>query len=192
MHYTRTSMPSRRQVLRLVPVGIGLVLLSSRQTLAASASNISRDAWNALKTLYAKQPEARTLGNRARAILVFPKITKAGLMVGGQHGEGALLQGGHTVGYYSIAAGSFGLQIGAQTFSCAMFFMNDSALKYLRDSDGWSIGSGPSVVMLDKGAAASTTSTTLTKDVYAVPFGQSGLMAGIGIEGSKISHLKPS
>jgi lipid-binding SYLF domain-containing protein len=176
----------------IVPVGIALGFFASRPALADSAGSISRDAWNALGTLYAKQPNARTLGNRAKAILVFPKITKAGLMVGGQYGEGALLQGGHTVGYYSIAAGSFGLQIGAQTFSCAMFFMNDAALKYLLDSDGWSIGSGPSVVMLDKGAAASATSTTLTKDVYAVPFGQAGLMAGIGIEGSKISHLKPS
>jgi len=185
-------MPSRRLVLRLVPVCIGAGLLASRPALAASAASISRDAWQALERLYAEQPSARTLASRAKAILMFPKITKAGLMVGGQYGEGALLQGGRTVDYYSIAAGSFGLQIGAQTFSCAMFFMNDTALKYLHDSDGWSVGSGPSVVMLDKGAAASMTSTTLTKDVYAVPFSQSGLMAEIGIEGSKISHLKPS
>jgi lipid-binding SYLF domain-containing protein len=69
--------------------------------------------------------------------------------------------------------------------------MNDTALQYLRSSHGWAIGSGPSVVVVDQGAAASLTSTTLTQDVYAVPFGQKGLMAGIGLEGSKITQIHP-
>jgi lipid-binding SYLF domain-containing protein len=91
--------------------------------------------------------------------------------------------------YYKIGAASFGLQAGGQSFSYALFFMNDKALAYLNKSDGWAIGSGPSVVVVDKGAAMSTTSTTLTKDVYAFPFGQKGLMAGLGLEGSKISRI---
>jgi lipid-binding SYLF domain-containing protein len=186
------SMISRRRMLLALPTGLGVGLLASPPARAASASTISRDAWSALHTLYAKDPHTRLLGERAKAILVFPKITKAGLVVGGQYGQGALLQGSHTIAYYSIAAGSLGLQIGAQTFSYALFFMTNSALDYLRTSNGWSIGSGPSVVVLDKGAAASITSTTLTHDVYAVPFGQAGLMAGIGLEGSKISPLTPS
>ncbi len=82
--------------------------------------------------------------------------------------------------------------MGAQTFSYALFFMTDSSLNYLEKSDGWSVGSGPSVVVLNKGAAASMTSTTLPQDVYAVPFGQKGLMAGVGIEGSKITRVNPS
>jgi lipid-binding SYLF domain-containing protein len=99
--------------------------------------------------------------------------------------------GGKTVGYYNLSAASFGLQAGGQTFSYALFFMTDSALDYLQKSDGWSIGSGPSVVVVDKGAAASMTSTSITQDVYAVPFGQRGLMAGLGLEGSKITHIHP-
>ena len=127
----------------------------------------------------------------AKAILVFPKIIKAGLLIGGQSGDGALRMGGKTVGYYNLSAASFGLQAGGQTFSYALFFMTDSALDYLQKSDGWSIGSGPSVVVVDKGAAASMTSTSITQDVYAVPFGQRGLMAGLGLEGSKITHIHP-
>ena len=120
---------------------------------------------------------------------VFPKIVKAGLMIGGLGGEGVLFERGRPTGYYKMAAASFGFQAGGQQFSYALFFMNDKALKYLRDSDGWAIGSGPSVVVVDKGAAKSTTSTTIAKDVYAMPFGQKGLMAGLGLEGSKISRI---
>ena len=135
---------------------------------------------------------AATLGplaQSARAILVFPKIVKAGFLIGGQGGEGVLFMRGQPVGYYKIGAVSYGLQAGGQSFSYALFLMNDKALNYLRKSDGWAIGSGPSVVVIDKGKAMSTTSTTLAKDVYAMPFGQKGLMAGIGLEGSKISRI---
>jgi len=158
---------------------------------AASAHQINLDADRALRALYAAHPKARELGDRAKAILIFPKIIKAGLIVGGQGGDGVLRIGGKTAGYYNIAAASFGLQAGAQRFSNVLFFMTDSALKYLQDSDGWAIGSGPSVVVMDKGAAASLTSTTLSQDVYAFPFGQHGLMAGIGLEGSKITRINP-
>ena len=182
---------SRRGLLLGLPTAVGATLLAPDAARADSAATISRNAWSALRTLYADEPHTRLLGDRAKAILVFPKITKAGLVIGGQYGEGALLRDRHTIAYYSIAAGSFGLQIGAQTFSYALFFMTNSSLDYLEKSNGWSVGSGPSVVVLDKGAAASVTSTTLTQDVYAVPFGQSGLMAGIGLEGSKISRLRP-
>jgi lipid-binding SYLF domain-containing protein len=192
MRGTDRGLILRRQVAALAPVAAIAALGGARAAHAASAATLSRDAMSALNSLYAKEPRARKLGEKAIAILVFPKITKAGLLVGGQYGEGALLQGGKALEYYSIAAGSLGLQIGAQTFSYALFFMKQSALDYLRKSDGWSIGSGPSVVVLDKGAAASVTSTTLTEDVYAIPFGQSGLMAGIGLEGSKISRITPS
>jgi lipid-binding SYLF domain-containing protein len=158
---------------------------------AASARDLDRSATAALQRLYSAQPKARTLGQRATAILIFPRVIKAGLIIGGQTGDGVLRKGGKSVGYYNISAASFGLQAGGQSFSYALFFMNDGSLQYLDKSDGWSIGTGPSVVVLDKGKAASLTSTTLTQDVYAVPFGQSGLMAGIGLEGSKITRINP-
>jgi lipid-binding SYLF domain-containing protein len=182
---------TRRSILLATPALIIGTIAQLRPAHAASARQIDRDATRALQSLSAAQPKARDLGKRAKAILVFPKIVKAGLIIGGQSGDGALREGGRTIGYYNISAASFGLQAGAQTFGYAMFFMNDSALKYLKDSDGWSIGSGPSVVVVDKGAAASFTSATLSQDVYAFPFGQRGLMAGIGLEGSKITHIHP-
>jgi lipid-binding SYLF domain-containing protein len=157
---------------------------------AATAAELNASGQAALNRLYSQSSRAVRYSRDARAILVFPKIVKAGFMIGGMGGEGVLLVHGRPTAYYKIAAGSFGLQAGGQSYSYALFFMNDKALKYLRDSDGWAIGSGPSVVVVDKGAAMSTTSTTLAKDVYAFPFGQKGLMAGLGLEGSKISPIR--
>jgi lipid-binding SYLF domain-containing protein len=180
-----------RRVLLAGPVVVLGLGLQARVAHAASARQIDQQADAALRTLFASQPRTRELAGRAKAVLVFPKIVKAGLLVGGQSGDGALRVGGKTVGYYNISAASFGLQAGAQTFSYVLFLMTDSALNYLSSSDGWSIGSGPSVVVMDKGTAASMTSTTLTQDVYAFPFGQKGLMAGLGLEGSKITRIRP-
>ena len=181
-----------RRALLISAAGLaGALPLLPKEAHAASASALAQDASTALQRLYAAQPHLRALGERAKAILVFPKIVKGGFFLGGQTGDGALLANGSAIGYYNISAVSFGLQFGAQAFSYALFFMTDSALQYLKSSQGWSIGSGPSVVVLDQGAAASVTSTTLTQDVYAVPFGQQGLMAGVGIDGSKITHIYP-
>ena len=157
---------------------------------AATAAQLNADGQAALNRLYAQSNRASRYARDARAILVFPKIVKAGFMVGGQGGEGVLFVRGKPAGYYKIGAVSFGLQAGGQSFSYALFLMNDKALTYLRKSNGWAIGSGPSVVVVDKGAAMSTTSTTLAKDVYAFPFGQKGLMGGLGLEGSKITPIR--
>ena len=182
---------SRRHLLVGLAAPLAGATLWASPALAASARQIDQGVDRALQTLYATQPKAREFAKRARGILVFPKIVKAGLLIGGQSGDGALRVDGRTVGYYNLSAASFGLQAGAQTFSYALFFMNDAALQYLTKSDGWSIGSGPSVVVVDKSAAASMTSTTLSQDVYAFPFGQQGLMAGLGLEGSKITRIHP-
>jgi lipid-binding SYLF domain-containing protein len=137
----------------------------------ASSAQINRDADHALRALYAAQPKAGQLGQHAKAVFIFPKIIKAGLIIGGQGGVGVLRVGGKADDYYNIAAASIGLQAGGQQFRYALFFMNDGALQCLQKSDCWSIGSGPSVVVVDKGAAASMTSTTLSEDVNAIPFG---------------------
>jgi lipid-binding SYLF domain-containing protein len=158
----------------------------------ASKAQIDRDSQAALQQLYATSPKARELGAKSRAILVFPKIVKAGLGIGGLSGNGVLLQKGRPVGYYNMSAGTWGLQAGAQKYSYAMFFITQSALDYLAKSNGWAIGSGPSVVVMDEGKAKSMSSTTLSQDVYAFPFGQKGLMAGLGLEGSKITQIHPS
>ena len=111
-------------------------------------------------------------------------------MVGGQYGEGALLKEGKTVGYYNSVAASYGLQAGLQKFGYALFFMKDSALEYLDNSEGWEIGVGPSIVIVDKGTARALTSTTAKDDIYAFFFDQTGLMAGMGLQGSKITKIE--
>ncbi len=184
---------TRRCLLGTALMGAGSLLVPGGPAEAApSARQIDIDAANALNQLFAVQPKARDLAKRAKGVLVFPKIYKGGFLVGGLSGNGVLRVAGRPAGYYNITAASFGLQAGAQAYSFAMFFMTNDALDYLTKSDGWAIGSGPSVVVVDKGMAANLTSTTLTQDVYAIPFGQKGLMAGLGLEGSKITHIHPA
>ena len=156
---------------------------------AASAAELNRDATAIMTKLYEKHPQAKTLNAKAKAVLIFPNVYKAGFMLGAQYGEGVLRKGNKTVGYYSTVAASYGLQAGAQAFGYALFFMNEGALSYLDKSGGFEVGVGPSIVVLDEGAAKSTTSSTLTQDIYALIFDQKGLMGGLGLQGSKISKI---
>ena len=179
-----------------VRVFVGVLLLAATALLviapdagAASRGELDRDATKALQSLYAKNPAARLLGEKARAVLVFPNIVKAGFMFGGQIGEGVLFKGGKPSAYYNSVAASYGLQAGVQVFGYALFFMNDGALKYLDASEGFEIGVGPSIVVVDAGIGKSITSTTISQDVYAFIFDQKGLMGGIGVQGSKITRV---
>jgi len=165
-------------------------LTSTRPALAASAGELTRDGKSALATLYRGQPSAKVLASKATAILVFPRMVKAGFMFGGQIGEGVLLKGGKPSGFYSSVAGSYGLQAGIQSFGYALFFMNRAALQQLDATNGFEVGVGPSLVVVDEGVGRSITSNTLTSDVYAFIFDQKGLMAGLGIQGSKISRIQ--
>jgi lipid-binding SYLF domain-containing protein len=174
----------------LVLVMVATALMRPYPAGAASAAELNRDAAAALKQLYDSEPAAKELGAKAKGILVFPNILKAGFIVGGQYGEGVLRKGGRTVGYYNTVSASYGLQAGAQAFGYALMFMDDESLKYLDKSDGWEIGTGPSVVIVDEGMARGLTTTTLQKGVYAFFFDQKGLMAGLGLQGSKISRIR--
>ena len=165
------------------------VLLAPPPALAASAAALDRDVDTALNKLYQRSPAAKRLKQEAKAILVFPSIVKGGFVVGAQYGEGALRKQGKTVGYYSSVAASYGLQAGLQKFGYAIFLMTDAALTYVDTSDGWEIGVGPSIVIVDEGVARSLTTTTARKDVYAFIFNQKGLMAGLGLQGSKITKI---
>ncbi len=156
---------------------------------AQGTATIDGSARQAYGKLVASVPAARELGRQAVAVLVFPKITKAGLVIGGQYGEGVLLRGGKPAGHYSTTGASYGLQAGAQQFGYAMFFMNEKALNALTETDGFEVGVGPSVVVVDEGMARSTTSMTTKEDIYAFIFSQKGLMAGIGLQGNKITKL---
>ena len=168
---------------------VAVILISPSPAVAESVAGLEADADAALNQLYEGSPAAKMLSEKATAILVFPNIVKAGFLVGAQYGEGVLRKKGRTVGFYSSVAGSYGLQAGVQAFGYALFLMSGSAVKYLDESDGWEIGVGPSIVVVDEGVARSLTSTTLKDDVYAFIFDQKGLMAGLGIQGSKITRI---
>jgi lipid-binding SYLF domain-containing protein len=157
---------------------------------SASAAEIKHDVKSALDKLYAKSAAARALGEKAKGILVFPGIVKGGFIVGGQYGEGALLEEGKTAGYYNTVQASYGLQVGLQKFGYALFFMTDSALRWLDRSDGWELGVGPTIVVVDIGAAKSLSTTTLQSEIYAFFFDQKGLMGGLGLQGTKITRIE--
>jgi lipid-binding SYLF domain-containing protein len=158
---------------------------------AASREQMSADAMRALHKLEATDPRARMFAKSARGILVFPSVLKAGFVFGGETGNGVLFEHGRAVGYYNLSGGSWGLQIGGQDFSYAMFFMNASSLDYLKKSDGFAAGTGPSIVVLNKGAGAEGDTTTVSHDVYAFPFNEKGLMADLTLQGTKITRIHP-
>ncbi len=180
----------RLTAILLVLAFAAFTLLSSNPARAASAAEISRDANKVLQKLYKKSSSAKALGEQSKAILVFPSITKGGFMVGGQYGEGALMKEGKTIAYYNTVTVSYGLQVGVQTYGYALFFMTDAAREYLNRSDGWELGTGPSIVIVDEGAAGGLSTTTARSDVYVFIFNQKGLMGGLGLQGTKITKIE--
>lgn len=185
----------RLSILSLTMVFAVLFLLHPAPAVAASKAEIDRDVKVALENLYENNVMAKVLAEKAKGILVFPSIIKGGLFIGGQYGDGALLKNGSTVGYYNSVEASYGLQAGVQKFGYVMLFMTDAALAYLDRSEGWEIGVGPSIVIVDKDTAAAfgknLSSSTLQDDIYAFIFSQKGLMAGIALQGSKITRIHP-
>ena len=181
---------TRRALLATAPaLAAGLAL--PRPAHAFSGAELTEEGRASLGYLHELHPYTRQMGERAAGVLVFPTIVKAGFLIGAQTGNGVMFHRGAERGFYNISAASYGLQAGIQSFSYALFFMNEHSMRYLDESQGWSVGVGPSVVVADEGFARSMTSTTLSQDVYAFPYGQSGLMAGAGIEGSKITRVYP-
>ena len=178
-------------VVALAALALGAAAPLAQEKGKTAAAELTSESKTALQTLYATVPLAKELGPKAAAILVFPEVTKAGLGIGGQYGEGALLRKGTASAYYKTTGASFGLQAGAQKYGYAMFFMKAEALEQLNKANGFEVGVGPSVVLVDEGMAKTTTTSTLKDDIYAFVFGQKGLMAGLGIQGNKITQITP-
>lgn len=158
--------------------------------LAATTEDLNKDSDQALQILYKSHPASEAISKKAKAVLIFPNIVKAGLVFGGAYGEGELKRGATVDSYYNSVTASWGLQAGAQSYGYVVFLMNDKAVKYLNRSEGWEIGVGPTVVLVDQGAAKNLSTSTLKEDAYAFIFDQQGLMAGVSIEGTKISRIK--
>ena len=164
-----------RLLTKAMVVALLFNVASAAIALAGSASAIDRDSTAALTKLYKHTPGAKALADKAVAVLVFPSIVKGGFIIAGQYGDGALRKNGKSVGY-----------------GYALFFMDDASLRYLENSDGWEVGTGPSLVVLDSGFGKNFTTTTLQKGVYAFIFDQKGLMGGVGIQGAKITKINPN
>lgn len=166
------------------------LIAAGNPAVAATAEDLNRDARQALEKLTSTNTLAETLSAEAKAILVFPNIVKAGLVFGGSYGEGVLIKDSEVVDYYNSVAGTFGFQAGAQSYAYIMFLMTDEAVSYLETSKGWEVGVGPTVVLVDEGVAKNLSTSSLKEDAYAFIFSQQGLMAGISIEGTKISRIQ--
>lgn len=169
---------------------LAIVSLSAASVaVAAEESLLEQDSRAALKSLSDGSAVAKALQGKAKGILVFPNIVKAGFVVGAQSGDGVLFMQGKPAAHYNTTAVSVGLQAGAQSFGYALFFMSDQVLKDFRASKNFQIGVGPSIVFIDAGAAKDLNTLTAKSDVYAMIFDQKGLMAGAGLQGSKITKI---
>lgn len=151
-----------------------------------SADQLTSDSWRALQQLVAQNPAAAKVKKKCIAVLVFPKVVKAGFIVGAQEGPGILFVGRQADARYRTVAASYGLQAGVERFGYALFFMNQNALDWIHQTRGWEIGTGPNVVIVDKGMAREFSTDTLHSGIYAFTFDQQGLMAGLGLQGTKI------
>jgi len=191
IHTGFTGTRSFSVVVFLCAIFVAAGMVMPRPVVAETAAEIDRDVDSAIMKLYNAHHVAKELSQVAKGMLVFPNVVKAGLIVGAQYGTGALRVEGKTVGYYNTVAASYGLQAGAQEFGYALIFMTQSSLDYLKKSAGWEVGVGPSIVVVDEGLASSLTTTTAKEDIYAFFFSQKGLMAGLGLQGSKISKITP-
>lgn len=157
---------------------------------AATAEDLHKDADQALNSLYKTNPIAEAISKQATAVLVFPNIIKAGFVFGGAYGEGVLMEGPNVVDYYNSVTGSWGFQAGAQSYGYVVFLISNKAVDYIKESQGWEIGVGPTVVIVNEGVAKNLSTSSLKDDAYAFIFDQQGLMAGVSIEGTKISRIK--
>ncbi|HXI88140.1 MAG TPA: YSC84-related protein [Parvularculaceae bacterium] len=163
--------------------------LAASEAEAASKETIDRRVANSLTKFKEHVHGGGALLAKAAGVLVFPSVKKAGIGIGGEYGEGALLVGGHTVGYYSTAAASIGFQLGAQARTELIVFIEKSALDQFRNSDGWKIGVDASVAVVVVGAGADIDATALDKPIIAFIFNNKGLMYNLSLEGSKISKI---
>ena len=174
-----------------------LVLATGCTTTGSGASDpatrrqaIDAGVDNALANLYRQDPGARQMVEGAKAVLVFPSVLGAGFVVGGSRGDGALRKAGRTVSFHRTTSGSFGLQAGAQSSAVFILFMTDSALANFESSRGWTAGVDATVTLLSVGANAQVTSATVQQPVVGYVLTNQGLMAGLTVDGTRITRLQ--
>ncbi len=186
---------TRRRALGTLSAAAAAAALPALPAFAASRETIDARVGLALEQLYKQYPGTRDLAQKAKGILIMPDVVKGGLIVGGAYGEGALRpnDGSGTYqfseAYYSVAAGSVGLQVGIQSTSHALFFLTDAALDKFRRADGWKIGADAEVTFPDAGLNVGVDSASYQKPVVGFVFGEDGLLVGASLQGAKYSKI---
>jgi len=183
----------KRNVLRSTAIAVlagSMLLLAGLQAgHAASAEEIDIKVDAALQRFNKEVTGGQAFLDKAEGVLVFPNVIKAGIGIGGEYGEGALRIGGKSVDYYSTAAASIGLQLGAQSKTVVMVFLDKQALDMFRNSDGWEAGVDGSVALVEWGAGADINTVDVKDPIVGFVFGNKGLMYNLTLEGSKYTKL---
>ena len=183
-------MDKKPLVLRISTLAVtALVALIGSVAFAVDTAAIDSQVTATLDKFYGLSEKNKYLADNAAAVLVFPSITKAGVGVGGEHGDGALLQNGKTIGYYSISGASIGLTLGVSRHSQVILFQTPQARDKFLNSKDWSVGADTSVAVVKKGAGGTYDTQTLSKPVLAFVFGEKGLMGDASLQGAKISKI---
>ncbi len=175
--------------IRLLPA-VALLFAASLPAGAASREELDADVREATAALYTHSSAAKELAGRSAGMLVFPKVVKGGIGIGGEYGEGALIVGGRTVAYYNVVAGSIGFQLGLQQKSQVILFMSQTELDKFRNSDGWKAGVDGSVALATLGAGGQIDTETSKKPIIGFIFSNKGLMYNLTFEGSKLTKIE--
>lgn len=170
----------------LMLIGLGV----SAASFAESRAEIDAGVKESLKTFYDNGATHKELMNKAAGVLVFPHITKGGVGVAGEYGEGELRVHGNTVGYYSISGGSVGLTLGAGQHSEVLMFMTPRSLHQFTESKGWTAGVDGGVAMVSEGVGGNADTRTLQKPIVGFVYGEKGIIGDLSLEGSKITKIK--
>jgi lipid-binding SYLF domain-containing protein len=180
--------------IRVVLATTGLAIVASATSsisLADTEAQINSRVSKTLTQFNTMDPANKLLGDKAAGVLVFPRVTKGGVGVGGEFGEGSLQVAGKTVGYYSVGAASVGLTLGLARHSEIIMFMTQDSLDKFTSSAGWSIGADAGITVISGGANGSYDSQTVQKPILAFAFAEKGLIGDLSLEGSKISKINP-
>ncbi len=173
-------------------IGITALFILTFVPQAVAARKIVLDARidEAIEEFYTKTSAGKQLAKKSKAMLVFPSVGKAGIGIGGEYGEGALIINGEKVQYYSTAAASFGLQLGVQTKRQIILFMDQTDLDSFRHSEGWEFGVDGSVAIATLGTGGEIEMKSLNQPIVGFVFGNKGLMANLSLEGTKLTKIE--
>lgn len=186
---------NRRSLIASIGLAVAMAACTTTNPNAGGAdpaqkrASIDANVAGAMTKLYSQEPSARELVRKARGVLVFPAVVSAGFVVGGSYGQGALITGGATTGYYSTAAASVGLLAGADSKAVYILFMTQDSLDKFRNSKGWTAGVDVNVSALKAGANAGVDTQTATQPVLSYVLTNTGLMANLSVDGTKVTKL---